>query len=244
MQRSENNFNTLSFTAHTPYLKCKMPRHFTLIELLVVIAIIAILAGLLLPALNRAKRMAVTTQCLNLKKQAMISLKMYIDDNKETVLHSYLKTTLPSAAPAIDWGTYLYQLKYGGNPIPTLCCPLTEPVHYTKPTEAIFGLRYGYRAITTLEPGESLWYSTKIVKKPSSYILIADNRYDWVQLDHRSSYQLLGKQTGLQVMALWHDKKASIGFLDGHAATFARLDLIYKNKDEASFNAIVKIPLR
>jgi len=243
MQNHKNNFNFSSLIPHLSYPKCKTIR-FTLIELLVVIAIIAILAGMLLPALNRAKRMAVTTQCLNLKKQAMISLKMYIDDNKETILHSYLKTDLPTAAPAIDWGTYLYQLKYGGNPIPSLCCPLTEPVHYKKVTESIFGLRYGYRAITTLEPGESLWYSTKIVKKPSSYILIADNRYDWVQLDHRSSYQLLGKQTGIQVMALWHDKKASIGFLDGHAATFARLDLIYKNKDEASFNSIVTIPLR
>ena len=221
-----------------------MRKGFTLIELLVVIAIIAILAGLLLPALNRAKRMAVTTQCLNLKKQAMISLKMYIDDNKETILYSYLKTDLPTAAPAIDWGTYLYQLKYGGNPIPSLCCPLTETVHHKKVTESIFGLRVGYRAIFSLEPGESYWYSTKIVKKPSSFVMIADNRYDWVQSDHRSSYQLIGKQTGIQVMALWHDKKASIGFLDGHAATFARMDLIRKNKDEASFNSIVTIPLR
>ena len=231
-----------SFISH--HLSLDRKQRFTLIELLVVIAIIAILAGLLLPALNRAKRMAVTTQCLNLKKQAMISLKMYIDDNNETILHSYLKNALPTAAPAIDWGTYLYQLKYGGNPIPTLCCPLTEPVYYTKVTESIFGLRYGYRAITTLNPGESVWYSTKIVKKPSSYILIADNRYDWNQLDHHSSYELIGHQTGLQVMALWHDKKASIGFLDGHAATFARMDLIRRNKDEASFNSIVTIPLR
>ena len=169
---------------------------------------------------------------------------MYIDDNNETIMYSYLKTDLPTAAPAIDWGTYLYQLKYGGNPIPSLCCPLTEPVHYKTVTESIFGLRVGYRALFSLEPGESYWYSTKIVKKPSSFVMIADNRYDWVQSDHRSSYQLIGKQTGIQVMALWHDKKASIGFLDGHAATFARMDFIYKNKDEASFNSIVTIPLR
>ena len=239
MQNHKNNFNFSSLIPHLSYLKCKTIR-FTLIELLVVIAIIAILAGMLLPALNRAKRMAVTTQCLNLKKQAMISLKMYADDNKETLLHSYIAFT----SPATNWGNYLYQLKYGGNPIPSLCCPLTEPVYYKTVTESIFGLRYGYRATFSLEPGESCYYSTKIVKKPSSFIMIADNRYDWVQSDHRSSYQLVGKQTGLQVMALWHDKKASIGFLDGHAATFARMDLIRRNKDEASFNSLVTIPLR
>jgi len=89
----------------SPARKSFCHRGFTLIELLVVISIIAILAGLLLPVLTKAKRKAQGITCLNNTKQLVLAWKLYNDDNGGKFPFNEEGTTTPPGW-VYGWLTY------------------------------------------------------------------------------------------------------------------------------------------
>jgi prepilin-type N-terminal cleavage/methylation domain-containing protein/prepilin-type processing-associated H-X9-DG protein len=103
----------------SPFCRPRTSAGFTLIELLVVIAIIAILAGMLLPALARAKAKSETVSCLNNDKQIALMMRFYTDENND-VYPGHRNGNIPgfpggTVIPTNWWGVTIQG--YPRNPI-------------------------------------------------------------------------------------------------------------------------------